>query len=40
MRKFWMWIFNNVYLGKFAPFVLGLAIGKKPHRIFPDMKGE
>lgn len=33
MNKFLMWIFDNIPLGRLAPYVFGLAIGRKPHRI-------
>jgi len=33
MRSFLFWIIHNIPLGKLAPWVFGLAIGRKPHRI-------
>lgn len=35
MRKFLFWIIHNIPLGRLAPWVVGLAIGRRPHRI-PD----
>jgi len=35
MSKFWWWIFKNEWipLGFLAPYVFGLAIKSKPHKI-------
>lgn len=33
MRGFLFWIFNNVPLGPLAPWVFGLAIGRRPRRV-------
>lgn len=33
MRKFAMWLVDNVYLGKLAPYVFGFAIGRMPKKI-------
>lgn len=35
MNRFWWWIWRNEWipLGGLAPWVLGLALGSKPHRI-------
>lgn len=32
MRKIALWIFNNIPLGKLAPYILGYAIGSTPKR--------
>ena len=33
MRRFLFWLVWNVPLGKAAPWILGLALGRRPHRI-------
>lgn len=33
MRKFAMWLVNNVPLGKLAPYVFGFAIGSHPKKM-------
>lgn len=35
MNKFWWWIFKNEWipLGRLAPYVLGLALKSKPHKV-------
>ena len=33
MRKFAMWLVNNVPLGKLAPYVFGFAIGSCPKKL-------
>ena len=33
IRRFFMWLVWNVPLGKAAPWVFGLAIGRRPHKI-------
>jgi hypothetical protein len=33
MKRFAMWLVNNVPLGKLAPYVFGFAIGRMPKRI-------
>ena len=33
MRKFLMWLVWNVRLGRFAPYIMGLALGRKPRRV-------
>ena len=33
MRRFLMWLVWNVSLGKLAPYVMGLAMGRKPRRV-------
>jgi len=32
-RKTLLWMFDNVYLGRFAPYVFGLTIGRKGSRV-------
>ena len=32
-RRMCLWIFNNIRLSKLAPYVLGIAIGRKPRRV-------
>ena len=32
MRRFAMWIIDNVYIGRAAPWVFGFAIGRWPHK--------
>ena len=36
IRKFLMWLVWNVPLGRAAPWVFGLAIGRMPHRLEAD----
>lgn len=35
MNKFWWWIFNQEWipLGRLAPYVLGWALRRKPHKM-------
>jgi len=33
MRRFIWWVFNNIPLGRLAPWVFGLAIGRRPRKI-------
>lgn len=33
MRKILFWIVNNIPLGKLAPYVFGLALGRKPQKV-------
>jgi len=33
MRKILFWIVHNIPLGRLGPWVFGLAIGRKPHRV-------
>jgi hypothetical protein len=33
MRRFLMWLIDNVPLGRLAPYVFGLAIGKMPKKV-------
>jgi len=40
MRKILMWIVWNIKLGRFAPFVFGLAIGRKGIPVIEKVKGE
>lgn len=37
--KFAIWLLDNVYLGRFAPYVLGLALGRLPKAQPRDEKG-
>ena len=41
MKKFWSWLFwcSGIPLGPIAPYVLGLSIGRMPHRVRKE-KGE
>ena len=32
MRSFLFWLLENVPLGKLAPYVLGIAVGRMPKR--------
>ena len=32
MRKFAMWLVNNIPLGRLAPYVFGFAIGRMPKK--------
>lgn len=32
MRKILFWIVNDIPLGKLAPYVFGLALGRKPQK--------
>lgn len=32
MRRVLFWLLDNVPLGRLAPWVFGLAIGRKPHK--------
>ena len=36
IRKFLMWLVWNVPLGRVAPWVFGLAIGRMPYRLEAD----
>lgn len=33
MRRIAWWIFNNIYVGKLAPWLFGFAIGRMPHKV-------
>jgi hypothetical protein len=33
MTKFLFWVIKNIPLGRLAPYVFGLAIGRKPQRV-------
>ena len=33
MRKFAMWLFNNIPLGKLAPYVFGFIVGRVPKKV-------
>lgn len=33
VTRFLMWLIDNVPMGRFAPWVFGLAIGRWPHRV-------
>lgn len=33
IRSLAMWLFDNVYLGRLAPWVFGFAINRMPHKI-------
>lgn len=33
MGRFLMWIIDNVYIGPLAPWVFGLAIGRRPRKV-------
>ena len=33
MKEFAMWLVNNVYLGRLAPYVFGFAVGRMPKKI-------
>jgi len=33
MRRFLFWLVWNIPLGRFAPWILGLAFGSKPHKV-------
>jgi len=34
MRRWLLWLVDNVSLGKLAPWVWGLALGRRPHRVY------
>lgn len=36
MRRFLFWLVFNVPLGRAAPWVFGLALGRWPHRVRPS----
>lgn len=42
MNKFWKWVWRNEWipLGFLAPYVLGLALRSKPHRVKKITDGE
>jgi len=31
--RFLIWVFDHVRLGRFAPYVFGLIIGRMPHKV-------
>ena len=33
MRRILFWIVDNIPLGKLAPYVFGLAVGRKPQKV-------
>jgi hypothetical protein len=33
MSRFLMWLIDNVPMGRLAPYVFGLAIGRWPHKV-------
>ena len=33
MRKFALWLVNNVPLGRLAPYIFGFSIGRMPKRV-------
>ena len=33
MKRFLTWLIDNIYLGKLATWVFGLAIGRMPHKV-------
>ena len=36
MRRLLFWLVRNVPLGPAAPWVLGLALGRRPHRVIKE----
>jgi len=40
MRKILFWLIFNVRLGRFAPFIMGLALGSKPIPRIPKKEGK
>jgi hypothetical protein len=38
MQKFLMWIIWNIPLGKFAPYVFGLVVGRAPKKVLDKQK--
>jgi len=38
MKKIFMWVVWNIKLGRFAPFVFGLAIGRKGKKVIEEEK--
>ncbi len=39
MRRFLFWLVRNVPLGRAAPWILGLGLGRKPQRVRPADDG-
>lgn len=33
MNRFLFWLIDNIPLGRLAPYVFGLAVGKKPQKV-------
>ena len=33
MNRFLFWLIDNIPLGRLAPYVFGLAIGRKPQKV-------